>query len=66
MGRLSDVSLLPQYLQRILAHADSKVFSPRTYLMTAMFTGAVVLARYIVASDMMMIVVKYVWTFYRK
>jgi len=45
VGRLSLVSRLPQYLVRFVSLGRSLRKRISFYLMTAMFTGAVVLAR---------------------
>jgi len=63
VGRFREVSRLPQYLP-LLSEAvveepphERTIDVARTYLITAMLTGAVVLARYTVVSDMVLTVV---------
>ena len=54
VGRLREVSRFPQYLKRcqhFRTLTGQDVHMSHTYLITAMFTGAVVLARYTVVSD---------------
>lgn len=59
VGRFSSVSLLPQYLcftGQKLAGLGDLYWNRGSYLMTAIFTGAVVLARYILFSAMLLYV----------